>query len=184
MLQDLIKELKADARDRKSIPQSQVRTWMRSEDADTLGATYVLLSKPEHVKRITPAFDFDFVFEFMLRYYEFCLETNPRSEWANSNYSAGSDFVGWFVMMWDEHRDKKYFDAIKTWLERLYIRGSPDVRKCVEHAIVEHLFERKPIREFFADWQDTPEFRKVYDEGMIWIKGGGTSPLTQRRKRS
>ena len=183
MLQEIIKELKAPAGDRKEVPQSQVRKWMQSEDADTLGATYVFLSKSEHVERVTPPLDFDPVFEFMLQYYEFCLKTNPRSEWANSNYSAGSDLVGWFVWMWDEGRDKKYFEAVKSRLEKLYVAGSAELKKCIEHAVVEHLFERKPIREFFTDWRDNPQLRPAYEEAMLWIKGGGTSPLTESRRR-
>lgn len=180
MLDQIVGELMAPVANRKSVPQSQVRGWMRAEDADTLGAVYVFLSKPEHVDRVTPPLDFDTVFDFMLRYYEFCLKTNPESEWANSAYSAGADLVGWFTRMWDDGRDKKYFNAIKSRLAQLYISGSPDMKKCIEHAIIEHLFERKHIRKFFEDWRDRPQLRPAYEEGMLWVQGGGTSPLTER----
>jgi len=36
-------------------------------------------------------------------------------------------------------------------LEKMNITGSPEIKKCIEHTIVEHLFERMPIREFFCD---------------------------------
>lgn len=182
MLQEIVKELKMPAAERKSVPQSEVSKWMKSEDADTLGATYVFLSKAEHVDRVTPPLSFDPVFDFMLRYYEFCLKTNPQSKWANSAYSAGGDLVGWFVWMWDEGRDKKYFETIKSHLEQLYLPGSPELKKCIEHAIIEHLFERKPIRKFFSDWSNNPQLQPAYEEGMAWVKGGGTSPLTERRR--
>ena len=181
MLQEIIKELKAPAPERKNVPQSQVRKWMESEDTDTLGATYVFLSKAEHVERVTPPLSFDPVFDFMLRYYEFCLKADPQSKWANSAYSAGGDLVGWFVWMWDEDRDKKYFEAVKSRLAQLYISGSAELKKCIEHAIIEHLFERKPIRKFFSDWRENPQLRPAYDEGKLWVDGGGTSPLTERR---
>jgi hypothetical protein len=145
---------------------------MQAEDADTLGALYVFLSKPEHANRVTPPLDFDPVFDFMLRYYEFCLKTNPENRWANSAYSAGGDLVGWFVSMWDNGRDKKYLNAIKSRLAELYISGSADLKKCIEHAIIEHLFERKSIREFFEDWRDNPQLRPAYEEGMLWVEGG------------
>lgn len=183
MLEEIIKELKTPAVDRKSVPQSQVRKWMESKDTDALGATYVFLSKAEHADRVTPPLEFDLVFDFMLRYYEFCLKSNPNSKWANSAYSAGGDVVGWFVWMWDEGRNKKYFEAIKSRLAELYISGSPELKKCIEHAIIEHLFERKPIRKFFGDWQDNPQLRTAYEEGMLWVTGGGTSPLTESRRR-
>ena len=183
MLQEIVKELKTPAAERKSVPQSQVRKWMESKDTDTLGATYVFLSKAEHVERVTPALSFDPVFDFMLRYYEFCLKTDPQSNWADSAYFAGADLVGWFVWMWDEDRDKKYFEAIKSRLAELYSSGSPELKKCIEHAIIEHLFERKPIRKFFEDWKNDPQLQPAYQEGMLWVKGGGTSPLTEPRHR-
>jgi hypothetical protein len=181
MLQEIINELNMPVPARKGVPQSRVRKWMESEDADTLGATYEFLSKAEHVDRVTPTLSFDPAFDFMLRYYEFCLKTDPQSQWANSAYSAGGDLVGWFVWMWDEDRDKKYFEAIKSRLAELYSSGSPELKRCIEHSIIEHLFERKPIRKFFADWQDNPQLRPAYEEGMLWVTGGGTSPLTERR---
>jgi hypothetical protein len=181
MLQEIVKELKTPIAERKSIPQSRVLKWMESEDADSLGATYVFLSKIEQVERVAPRFSFDPVFDFMLRYYEFCLKTNPKSKWANSNYSAGRDLVGWFVSMWDEGRERKYFETIKSRLAQLYLSDSPELKKCIEHAVIEHLFERKPIREFFSDWQDNPQLRPAFEEGMLWVRGGGTSPLTHPR---
>jgi len=182
MLQEIIKEFTTPITARKNVAQSDVLKWMDSGDADTLGATYVFLSKPEHVGRVTPPLSFDPVFDFMLRYYEFCLKNDPQSEWANSAYSAGGDLVGWFVWMWDEGRDRKYFERIKSRLADLYISGSTEQKKCIEHAIVEHLFERKPIRKFFSDWKTNSQLQPAYEEGMLWATGGGASPLTEPRR--
>jgi hypothetical protein len=183
MLQEIITELEKSAGERTSIPDSQVRRWMKSEDTDTLGATYGFLSKADHVQRVTPPLPVDDVFEFMLRYYEFCLRTDPKSRWANSRYSAGWDLVGWFTQMWDVKRDKKYFEAVKSLLEKVYLTGDTELKKCIEHAVLEHLFERKDIRMFFSDWRDNPQLRPAYDEGKLWVDGGGTSPLTEGRQR-
>lgn len=183
MPQEIIDELMAPANERKSVPQSRVREWMDRQDADSLGATYVFLSKAEHTDRVTPPLEFDPVFDFMLRYYEFCLKTNPQSEWANNAYSAGWDLVGWFVWMWDEKRDKRYFEAMKCMLAKLYLAGGPELKKCIEHAVVEHLFERKDIIAFFGDWRENSQLRPAYEEGKMWVDGGGTSPLTERRDR-
>jgi hypothetical protein len=64
---------------------------MASGDVDTLGATCAFLWGSEQVDRVAPPLQFDDVFEFMLRYFGLCLETNPRSEWANSSHSGGND---------------------------------------------------------------------------------------------
>jgi len=182
MLNEIVRELKMLTGQRTPIPNSQVQLWMKSEDVDTLGAAYVFLSKAEHVNRVIPPLAFDPVFDFMLRYYEFCVRTDPQSKWANSAYSAGHELVGWFVKMWDEGRDKKYFEKIKSRLAKLYIAGSPELKKCIEHGIVEHLFERKPIRKFFSDWKENPQLQPAYEEGMLWVTSGGTSPLTESRR--
>jgi hypothetical protein len=179
MLQEVLNELNIDSNHTSMVSDAQVRRWMESSDADTLGATYVFLSKPEHVARINPPIEFDSVFNFMLRYYIFCMKENPKSAWANSNYSAGADMVGWFVSLWEEKRDERYFEKIKASLEELYINSPADTRKCVEHAVVEHLFERKAVRRFFSNWQHNPQLRPAYDEGMLWVRRGGQSPLTK-----
>jgi len=136
---------------------------MESEDADTLGATYVFLSKAEHAGRATPAPAFDPIFVFRLRYYACCLNTDPESAWANSAYSAGWDVVGWVVWTGDADRDKTYFETIKSRLAERYTAGAPETKNCIAHAIVEHLFESTPIRTFFSDWQDNPQLRPAYD---------------------
>lgn len=145
---------------------------MNANDADTLGATQAFLMKANYTERVIPPLEFDLVFDFMLKYYEFCLVTNPESKWANSAYSAGCEMVGWFRSMWDEKREKKYFETMKSLLARLYCSGSPELKKCIEHAIIEHLFERRPIRKFFKDWLANPQLRPAYDEGILWIAGG------------
>jgi hypothetical protein len=181
MLQEIIRELERGAGQGGMIPDWQARRWMKSEDVDTLGATYAFLSKPPQVQRVSPSLEFDEVFDFLLRYYEFCFRHDPKSRWANSRYSAGWDLTGWFTQMWDEKRDRKYFDAIKSMLEKLYLSGVPELKKCIEHSVMEHLFERKAIRKFFEDWSRNPLLRPAYDEGKLWVDGGGTSPLSERR---
>lgn len=183
MFEEIIEALETPQSERTSIPDSRVRRWMKSEDADTLGAAYAFLSKADHLQRVTPALSFQDVFEFMLRYYGFCFRKDPKSRWANSRYSAGWDLVGWFTQMWDENQDKKYLEDIKSFLGKLYLAGDPELRECIEHAVLEHLFERKDILQFFSDWRDNPQLRPAYDEGKLWVDGGGTSPLTEPRRR-
>lgn len=52
MFEKVIKELKAPVSERNSVPITQVRKWMKSQDVDTLGATYVFLSEAEYIRRI------------------------------------------------------------------------------------------------------------------------------------
>jgi hypothetical protein len=181
MLTEIIEQLEASPEVVTKIPASQVLCWMDSEDIDTLGATYVFLSNAACVRRIHPALSFEQVFNFTQLYYLQCLRKDPDSDWANSRYSAGWDMVRWFVSMWDDKRESKYFELLKSSLAELYREGPPDLRSCIGVAIIEHLFEREAIRNFFGDWKDDPELRTAYDAGILWVEGGGKTPLSERR---
>ena len=183
MLQDIVRHLKTAESESSVIAESEVRRWMSSDDPEVLGATYALVSNGKLVQRITPSLSFDEVFAFLLRYYEFCLKNDPHGEWVDNRFTAGCDFVSAFVSLWDEGRDKNYFQEMKSMLRRLYIEGPGELKDSIEQAIVEHLFERGDIQEFFSDWRDDPQLRSAYDAGKLWADGGGRSPLTQPRNR-
>ena len=165
-----------------TIPDSQVRSWMSTSDPEVLGAIYVLLTDAKLSQTITPPLPFDEVFAFFLRYFEFCLRNDPQGEWVDDRFTAGCDFVSAFVSYWDAGCDSKCFREMKSLLSRLYIEGSGEMKDSIEQAVVEHLFERADIRQFFADWQDDPQLRSAYEAGRLWVEGGGRSPLTQPRK--
>lgn len=182
MLEEIIKHLQVTEA-QSPIPESSVRTWMSSNDPEVLGATYAIVSNGKLAQRITPSLSFDEVFSFLLHYYEFCLKNDPHGEWVDDRFTASCDFVSAFVSLWDEGRDKKYFQEMKSLLSRLYIEGPGEFKDSIEQAIVEHLFERGDIREFFGDWRDDPRLQAAYAAGKLWADGGGRSPLTQRRNR-
>lgn len=181
LLDEIIRELDGSKGDTSSIPAAKVRSWMSSGDSEVLGATYALVTKERHLHRIQPLLSFDEQFAFLLRYFEFCLKNNPQGGWVDDRFTAGCDFVSAFVSLWDEGRDKKYFHEMKSLLRRLYTNGSGELKDSIEQAIVEHLFERASIREFFSDWRDNPLLQPAYEAGRLWVEGGGTSPLTKRR---
>jgi hypothetical protein len=155
---------------------------MSSSDPEVLGALYVLLIDAKLSQAITPPLLFDEYFCFLLGYFEFCLGNDPLGEWVDNRFTAGCDFVSAFVSFWDARRDRKYFEQMKSLLSGLYIEGSGELKDSIEQAIVEHLFERADIRQFFADWQDDPQLRSAYEAGKLWVEGGGKSPLTQPRR--
>ena len=182
MLEEIRRELQSSRDETREIPASRVRNWMSSKDPDVLGATYGFFHSA-HTGRIRPKLSFDEIFDFTLAYYEWCIRTDPPpGRWASTRYSAGWDLASWFFVLWDQKRDKKYFDRIKLKLEQLYESGDADLKQAIEHAIVEHLFERKAIRKFFANWKNDPQMKAAYEEGMLWITRGGTSPLSETPK--
>jgi hypothetical protein len=182
LLDEVVSELNDPDKTAFPLPATKIRSWMSSADPEVLGATYSLVTKERHLQRIQPPLSFDEQFAFLLRYFEFCLTNNPEGKWIDNRFTAGSDFVSIFVSLWDEGRDKKYFQEMKSLLRRLYTGGPGELKDSIELAIVEHLFERPDIRKFFGDWQDDPQLRSAYEAGKLWAEGGGRSPLTQRRK--
>jgi hypothetical protein len=178
MLEQIRLELKTDVDETRVIPAERVKSWMSSTEPDVRGATYAFLHS-RHVARVLPAVSFDEVFDYILGYFEWCIRSDPApGGWANTRYSAGWDLVGWFLGLWDQGHEKRYFDAIKSRLASLYSAGEPELKKAIEHAVIEHLFERKQVRKFFADWESDPLLKPAYDEGMLWVTHGGKSPLS------
>jgi hypothetical protein len=172
-LQDIIAELVRPDDDPRPIPAATVRKWMSTTDPEVRGATSSLLYVYRHYRRITPPLDFDEAFDWLLQYWEFCLRSNPKGEHVDGRWSAGNDMMFWFVGLWDEGADRKYFERIKALLANLYVTGQRNLKVCIEQAVVEHLFEREEIREFFADWKDHPRLGPAYEAGLEWALGGG-----------
>jgi hypothetical protein len=183
MLQDIIRYLETAESESSAIADSEVRGWMSGDDPEVLGATYAFFTNAELVQRITPSMSFDDVFEFVIRSYEFCLRNDPQGDLVDDRFSTACNFVSAFVSMWDEGRDRKYFREMKSLSSHLYTEGPGDLKDSIELAIVEHLFEREDIREFFSDWRDDPQLQPAYEAGKLWAEGGGTSPLTQSRSK-
>lgn len=183
MLREILEYLKKSGGSPTSIAKSDVAQWMASDDPEVMGAVYRLVSDASLVERIMPVLPFNEIFAFLLRYYEFCLRNDPQGNWVDDRFSAACDFVSAFVSFWDEGRDKKYFQEMKSLLRRLYTEGPGELKDSIEQAIVEHLFERSEIREFFSDWRDNPQLRPAYEAGKLWADGGGRSPLTEPRPR-
>jgi hypothetical protein len=165
-----------------------VRRWMRVTDPEVRGAIHTLLRDSAVHQRITPPLCFDEVFDWILQYYEWCLRTDPRGEcydtqWVDTRWDAAFELIPWFIWWWDEGIDRSYLERVKAMLAELYISGSHDLREAIAVGLLEHLFERKPIREFFAAWKDDPQLRPAYEAASAWALGGGRIPLTRRRRR-
>ena len=50
----------------------------------------------------------------------------------------------------------------------VYKNGDDRLRTCIVTATLEHLFERKAIRKYFADWQDDATLAVAYDQACLW----------------
>ena len=123
---EIVSYFAKDKTDSSAIPKSNVIQWIASDDPEVMGAAYQLLVDATLANRIAPTPSFDEIFEFFLRYYEFCLRRDPQGEWVDNRFTAGCELVRVFVSYWNKGIDEKYFVSMKSLLRRLYLEGSPD----------------------------------------------------------
>jgi hypothetical protein len=170
-----------------TVPLSDVRQWFKSEDIEVLGFASGLVHDARF--RIEPPLTPHEYKTFVMHYYGRCLKEDPKGEWADSRYSAGSTLVNIFASFWrDSSVPREILKELKTWLGRLYAEGDESIRTCIVNATLEHLFEQKDIREFFSDWKKDPVLTIAHKEACEWYLGVGKNPLGRRpsvtRKRS
>jgi hypothetical protein len=149
-----------------SVPLDDVRRWMVSEDLEVLGFAEATINDRRF--RIEPPLSQDEYLNFRKRYLARCFIENPDGEWSDSRYSAGWDLVRLILHLWDADSSQPALVDFKNWLARLYKQGDKTLQTCIVHATLEHVFERKPLRNFFSDWKRDPELAKAYEEACLW----------------
>lgn len=165
----------------RPVLKSRILELMNSDDIEVLGAVYRFVIDSRRSQVIRPSLQFEDYYRFMTHYYERCFREDPKGEWADSRYSAGWDLVNWFVSLWnDKGVPRSRIADLKSWLARLYREGDADLRTCLETATLEHLFEHKKIRKYFADWERDPILGAAFAGAMTWVQGGGGTPLGKR----
>jgi hypothetical protein len=155
---------------------SDVREWIKSSDIEILGFTHDLIHDGRF--RIEPVLPLNEYKDFVKHYFELCLRDNPEGEWADSSYSAGGDLVNIFASLWrDSSVPREVLKELRNWFGQLYREGDKRVRTCIVNATLEHLFEQKEIRNFFADWKNDDVLAVAHREASDWYLGGGKTPL-------
>ena len=160
----------------KTVQLDDVRRWSKSHDIEILGFTSALIHDARF--RIEPSLTPNEYKAFVTHYCERCLKEDPKGEWADSRYSAGATLVNIFASLWrDSSVPREVVKELKDWLSRLYVEGDEKLRTCIVTATLEHLFEQKDIRDFFADWKTRPVLATAHKEASEWYLGGGNTPL-------
>jgi hypothetical protein len=116
-----------------------------------------------------PQLSFGEKFTENLRWFTNCLMDDPRPKWIDMRDTALWDMPRWFLRLWNEGKDRKYFEQIREILEELYPTGSRKLKNCIERAVLGPMFEKEPIREVFAAWKDNPKLRPAYEAALRWV---------------
>jgi hypothetical protein len=166
------------------IPSDTIRLWMKSPSLDVQAVVYDFVMDPENAMRITPPLTFNDYRYFVPNYLFRCLAEDPVSEWAATRFQAGNELLNWFGIIWDDLSiEKEALHEAETLLRTLCLDHGPEVRRVVIQEVLEHLFENRSVRAFFAQWKEDPVLHDVYEEADEWQRLGGRSPLSPKGSR-
>jgi hypothetical protein len=154
-----------------AVSKENVLGWMRSPDIEVRGALYSKITNAACAKRIEPPLQSEDYFCFVVPYLEQCIEQNPDGEWAESRYLAGHALAAWIKDFWnDKEVPRAKLAEIKRRLGDLYRRGDEDVRDGVLNGVLEHLFESRPLANYFREWEGDPVLGRAYSDALLWTK--------------
>lgn len=169
MDRDFLFAVASDEYRKGPIPKDQILDAMGTGDSELAGAVYDIVTDDELRKRIDPPLTDSEVEKFLVGYLERCMLTNPEGDWTLTRYDAASEAQSFMLAVWEsEGGDSKPFVQWKKWIERLYLAGDDDVKLAIVNGILEHLFEEKGLRRFFADWKEDARFRTAYEYAALW----------------
>ena len=152
-----------------TISRDDVHRWMKSSEAETLGALYSLLHKEKHFSRIQPPLIFRDYHGFHLRYFEVLLVGDYDGEWTHPRYIIAHSFFAWFRGLWnDKSVSRDALRELKFLLSRLYRVKDDKLKLCIITGVLEHLFADQNIVRFFAEWRDDLELKAAYLEALSY----------------
>lgn len=152
----------------RAVAAGDVRRWIDSGDVLTWSAVYTLLSS--HADRIEPQLSIDDRLEFARRYLLRCLEQNPTpGEHLHGGYEAAWELAA-VLRQWrrDGGRAAGAIRGVALDLERLYRRADAALQTRILCGVMEHAFEDRALRRYFAQWERDRELREVYKLAAEW----------------
>ena len=169
MDKDFLFAIASDEEQEGSIPKADILAGIRSDDTELAGAIYDIVTTDKLRKRIEPPLADEELENLLIPYFERCILTDPKGEWALTRYSAAWEAQGCMLNLWDsEGGGSKSFAKWKKWMEKLYRAGDEKIKRAIVDGILEHLFEKKGLRQSFADWKADSELKTAYDEAQLW----------------
>ena len=171
-----IKEIRSALQASRAIPASKMETWRAHPSLEVQGAVAEVLL--EHPELVFPPLPFEEVFTTCADYYRECLiQDVQESDYAPNRSIAGAEFVRWFVSLWRDHEiPREYLVRLKSMLRGLCMNNKISSEQIVG-AVLEHLFERAEIQDFFADWKSDPRLAAGFALAKEWGDDHLENPL-------
>jgi hypothetical protein len=160
----------ASGEDREGpIPKADVVAGIRSDDTEFAGAIYDIVTIDKLSTRIDPPLTDVELESLVTEYFERCILTDPKGERTLTRYGAAWEAQDCILQTWEsEGGSSESFTRWKKWMEKLYRAGDEGIKRAIVDGILEHLFEKKGLRQSFADWKADSELKTAYDEAQLW----------------
>jgi hypothetical protein len=156
------------------IPKADIVAGIRGDNTELAGAIYDIVTTDKLRKRVEPALTEMEFNDLIIEYFERCILTEHKGEWTLTRYSAAWEAQSCILDVWEtEGGSSISFMRWKKWLAKLYRNGDEGIKRAVVDGILEHLFEKKGLRELFGDWSADPQLKTAYDEAQLWADTQG-----------
>ena len=169
MDRDFLFAIAEDEDRERSISKADILAGIRGDDTELAGAIYDIVTTDKFRKRIKPSLtdkEFD---DLISEYFGRCIVTDPKGERTLTRYGAAWEAQDCILDIWENQGgNSESFVKWKTWMETLYRAGDEKIKRAIVDGILEHLFEKKGLRQSFADWQSDSELKTAYDEAQLW----------------
>lgn len=146
-----------------------VEGWMKSDDLEVLCATVGFLLDEKFGMQVQPPPSYWDVTDFFLMVWKRVIsENNIKSDRIPSRYDVATQLGQYFESRWlagDKIRD---VPKIRETIEQFYMSGDTEVRTCLETATIEHLMEKRDIREYLNDWKQHPIMKHAFANCLEW----------------
>ena len=148
------------------ISAGKVREWMACDSLQAQGALKSLILS--HSRRIEPPLSIPEICEILELYYRRCLIENTEGGYVSNRQVSGYELVNWFNSLWMDHNvPREQLHRLKSMLRELCLARLVPEDEIVT-AVLEHLFERIDIQEFFEDWRTDPRLANAYALAKMW----------------
>ncbi len=107
----------------------------------------------------------------MTEYFERCILTDPVGERTLTRNGAAWEAQDCIFDAWESEggSSESFMNEKSGW--RSCTEPGMKNQAAIVDGILEHLFEKKGLRKWFADWKADSELKTAYDEARLWADG-------------
>ncbi len=107
----------------------------------------------------------------MLDYVFDCLLLNPQSDdYLHSGFEAAWDIAAWIKNVQNYEGSTDFITHVVGRITKTYLSGDATAGNRIETGVVEHIFESRSLRKYFAAWIADRDLSGAYERCLEWGK--------------